>query len=118
MNKLPVLLATLCLAACGTMGFGKNHVVNIQNNSDYVVTASGEHGTTKIQPNSSASIHGTKPINLTSKNCASQVIDTDVNMTAFLLDIIPGMFVFWIPYGIDAITGGITNLPENYTYDC
>lgn len=118
MNKIPLLVSALCLSACGTMGIGTNHVVSIQNNSNQVVTASGEHGVTKIQPNSSASIRGTKPINLTAKNCAPQVIDTDVNMAAFLLDIIPGMIVFWIPYGIDAITGGITNLPENYTYDC
>ncbi len=108
----------MSLAACGTMGIGTNHRVNVHNDSDQTITATGGHGTVKIDPGKSKEIRGDKPIQLTSKSCATQTIDTSTNIAALALDFIPGVFFGLIPFFIDAVSGGITNLPEHYTYSC
>lgn len=120
MKKVYVLLTLSLLSACGAMGIGSNKIVNIHNNSNDTITATGEMGNIKIAPNTSVMMQSSEDITLnsTNKNCNSPIIQRTSNGSAIFLDIIPGFLLGIIPIVVDGLTGNLYKLPTNYNYDC
>lgn len=120
MKKILILTGILLISACGSIGIGSNKVVNIHNNSNDAITATGEMGNIKIAPNTSVMMQSTEDIalNSTNKSCNSPIIQRTSNGAAIFLDIIPGFFLGIIPIVVDGLTGNLYKLPTNYNYDC
>ena len=107
-------------SACGTMGIGSNKIVNINNNSDNQITATGEMGTIKIEPKTSKSVESKNDIILNSSNkrCNSPIIQRKPNSVAIILDVFPGLILGIIPILADAVTDNLYKLPAYYNYEC
>lgn len=119
MKKL-ILLTTILLVSCGTIGIGSNHMVNVYNGSDDVITATGEMGAIKIQPQTTSALKSSQDVMLNSSNkkCNSLAIQREPNTPAMILDIIPGIIFGIIPILVDAVSGNLYKMPSNYTYQC
>ncbi len=116
---LTILLAT-SLTACGAMGFGKNDSVQIHNQSNSTIHASGSYGTFSIDAKSSRAITGEK-ITITSElqNCPITDVKKKLNGTALAWDVFVGIpFAYGIPLIVDAITGDLKTMPKEYAYIC
>ena len=121
MKKLVFLSLCSLLVSCGTMGIGSNHEVNIHNNSDYTLFATGTSGRVKIEPNSVKELESYEDISLQSSNsdCSELVVSRKVNTAAIILDIIPGIFVGILPpILIDAVSNTLYKMPSDYYYSC
>ena len=119
MKKL-ILLSTILLVSCGTIGIGSNHMVNVYNGSDDVITATGDMGAIKIQPETTYSLKSSQDIMLNSgnKKCNSLTIQRQPNTPAIILDVIPGIIFGIIPILVDAVSGNLYKMPSTYTYQC
>ncbi len=115
-----LMLPLTLLTACGTLITGANDKVEITNNSAYTLTATGSMGTIKVPAQSTKTIKNDGDITLTSAGaeCNHPVIQTELNTSAVILDIFPGIFFGVIPILIDALAGNITELPYDYEYTC
>lgn len=120
MKKLFVVLSLVSLAGCGAMGIGGNNNIIVYNNSDTVLSATGDMGILKIQPNSSKIINTKNSFQLSSpkKECNAPTVSSKLNTAAMVLDIVPGFFFGVIPIVVDAVTGNLNTMPSAYTYDC
>jgi hypothetical protein len=119
MKKL-FLVSIILLSGCGTIGIGSNHMVNVYNNSKDVITATGEMGAIKIQPETTLSLKSSQDIMLNSSNkkCNSLAIQRQPNMPAIILDVVPGFILGIIPILVDAVSGNLYKIPLNYIYEC
>ena len=119
--KIYQMLFILLLAACGTMGIGSNHTVNILNDSGDTIMVTGERGMQRIPANESMEVTSRRNIQIVSpnKHCDSPNVVTELNTPALILNIVPGVLLFGIvPLFVDAVTGNLTRMPENYTFAC
>jgi len=118
--KIYPMLAILTLAACGTMGIGSNHTVSIVNESQDVITVTGERGTQRIQAGATADVVSRRTVSITPANakCDSPNIVPELNTPALVFNIVPGFMLGIIPLFVDAITGNLTRMPESYTFMC
>ena len=111
----------LTLASCGTMGIGSNHTVNVFNDSEDTIMAIGERGTQRISAGESVQVTSRRTVQIVSKNrsCDSPNIVTEINTPALVFNIVPGILAFGIiPIFVDAVTGNLTRLPENFVFEC
>ena len=121
MKNFILVSALMLLAACGTIGIGSNQTVNIHNDSDEVLTASGSMGIIRIQPNESQTVRTNESITLRTKNknCDWPTIPRQANTPAIVLNIFPGFILGGIiPTLVDAITGNLFRMPEDFTFEC
>ena len=120
MKNFFLVPALMILTACGTIGIGSNQLVNIHNDSNELLSATGEMGIMKIQPNSSMTIQTSENISLNTKNnnCNSTVVQRQPNMPAIILNIVPGFLFGIVPTLVDALTGNLYKMPSSYTYSC
>jgi hypothetical protein len=119
MKKL-ILFSTIILSGCGTMGIGSNHMINVYNGSDDVITATGDMGAVKIQPQTTSALKSGQDVMLNSSNkkCNSLAIQREPNTPAMILDVIPGFIFGIIPILVDAVSGNLYKMPSSYTYQC
>ena len=118
--KIYQVLFLFPLAACGTIGIGSNHTVNIFNDSKDVIMVTGERGTQRIPAGDTVNITSRRTIQVVSvnKNCDSPNIVAELNTPALLLNIFPGLALGIIPLFVDAVTGNLTRLPDSFTFMC
>ena len=120
MKKVFILFLSVLLVSCGTMGIGSNHNVNIHNDSDDFIIATGTSGSVKIAPNTAREIESFDNITLKSndENCDVLVVSRRANTAAIVLDVFPGFFIGIIPILIDAVSNNLYKMPSNYYYQC
>ena len=118
MKKICVLLVSVLLASCGTMGIGSNHNTNIYNNSKNTISVKSDSGIYNIKPESNMVINSANDITITSKNkaCLESTVARTPNVPAMLLD---GLIFFTIvPILVDAVSNNLYRMPEMYSYSC
>lgn len=120
MRKLILILFCCVLSACGTLGIGSNHTVNIHNSSEDTIYATGQMGRISIKPGTSFPVESKDAIQLSSSNdkCDVLMVQTKPNAPAIILDVVPGLFFGIIPILVDAVTGNLYRLPSSYVYGC
>ena len=120
MKKFLALFLCFILSACGAIGIGSNHIVNIHNNSESTVYATGQMGRISIKPGVSMPIESKENIQLSSESnkCDILMIQQTPNMAAIILDVFPGLVFGIIPILVDAVTGNLYKMPTSYIYDC
>ncbi|MBO4625956.1 MAG: hypothetical protein J5679_01605 [Alphaproteobacteria bacterium] len=120
MKKFFLLCAVLGLTSCGTIGVGSNHQTNVYNNSKNTISVKADSGTYKIKPEESMLISSANDISITSANkaCSETIVERTPNVSALILDVIPGFFLGIAPILVDAISNNLYRMPETYSYSC
>jgi len=122
MKKIHFIFLSLVLSGCGAMGFGNsNSTTTVFNNSNDRITVTGTGGgEVRIEPNTRADVASRHPLTITSNNddCVTSYMPRKVNVTATILNVIPGGLLGPIPLVIDLANGTMFNSPKNFHYTC
>lgn len=120
MKNIIAVSIILLLSACGTIGIGSNHKVNIHNDSQSTIMAIGTNGSIKIHPDTVVTVESKDDISLKSndKNCNSLIVSRQPNAAAIILDVVPGFIFGIIPILVDAVSNNLYKMPSNYYYQC
>lgn len=118
--KQLILGLALILTGCGAIGIGSNHDVTIRNNSNDMIFATGDMGRVKIRPDASLTIRSRDTIQLLSENpsCDILTVQRRLNSPAFFLDVFPGFILGIAPITVDALSGNLYRMPDEFIYDC
>lgn len=121
MKKFVILLMSIVLSACGTIGIGSNHETRLYNNSDDIITVSADSGVYKIKPDQDMVIYSNNDLTVKSANlnCPETNVIRQLNSAAVILDVFPIGWMFGLlPIFVDAVSNNMYKMPRTYSYSC